>query len=243
MVVHYWDTRSLATFDWWCIFDVFESEGCSDYMFVNVPLWFILCIFFVRYYYWFICELNKIVLLIIAFVVMLFRNQIDMIATPFMMNNAVYWLGFFIIGNLIADWVVSDKIKLKITMMIISGLLSLVLYFFEPYINSEFLLNAVVHIERIAIILFTVMIFACVKLGYVSKPLKFLGENTLAILGYHVLVLIPFGRFAHKLSAGEHYPYMIGLTCSVLTAIVLYFVIKYTKKYFPALVGKGNLIK
>ena len=54
----------------------------------------------VRYYYWFICNLNKYVLLVLSIILLLNRNLIDNIATPFMINNAVYWLGFFILGNL-----------------------------------------------------------------------------------------------------------------------------------------------
>lgn len=243
IVVHGWDFQTLTTFDWGCILDVFKSEGRSDYLFVNVPLWFILCIFFVRYYYWFICKNKKWVLLIVAIILLIFQSSINRVATPFMINNALYWLGFFIIGNLSTNLLKIANWKNRLIATIVSGITAIVLYFSENYVDSTILLHAVVHLERILIIIFTIFIFSFLdKVRYLG-PLRFMGENTLAILGYHLLILIPLGRIAHKLSSGEQYPYLIGLSCSILTASILYFVIKLSNKYIPALVGKKGLIK
>ena len=242
IVMHYWDFRTLETFDWGCILDIFDSASRSDYLFINVPLWFILCIFFVRYCYWLICKAPKLILLLIAILLFMLREQINSIATPFMINNAVYWLGFFIVGNLSSKWLTSENKKSKISAIGITGLLGLILYIAEVQIESDFLLNAITHVERLSLIIFTILIFSFVRTKYLA-PLKFMGENTLAILGYHLLILIPFSRLAHKISGGEVYPYLIGLPCSILTAIVLYFVIKFSNKYIPSFVGKGNLIK
>jgi len=242
IVMHYWDFRTLETFDWGCILDIFDSASRSDYLFVNVPLWFILCIFFVRYYYWLICKAPKWILLGIAILLFMLREQINSIATPFMINNAVYWLGFFIVGNLSSKWLTSENKKSKISVIGINGLLGLMLYIAEAQIESDYLLNAITHIERLSLIIFTILIFSFVPTKYLA-PLKFMGENTLAILGYHFFILIPLSRLAHKISGGETYPYLIGLPCSILTAIVLYFVIKFSNKYIPSFVGKGNLIK
>lgn len=241
VVLHYWDFRTLEAFDWGCILDIFDSVDRPDYLFVNVPLWFILCIFFVKYYYWLICNAPKIILLFIAILAFILCRQINSIDTPFMMNNAVYWLGFFILGNLLFKWLTSKNKKGKISAIGITGLLGLILYIAESQIESSFLLNIVTHVERLSLIIFTILIFSFLPTKYFA-PLKFMGENTLAILGYHLLILIPLFRLAHKISGGEAHPYLIGLPCSIMTMIILYFVIKVSNKYIPALVGKGNLI-
>lgn len=242
MVFHYWDFRTLVSFNWESILDIFKSVGKQDYFFINVPLWFILCIFFIRYYFWFISYFPKSILLITAIIVLIFRKQIELIATPFTMNNAVYWLGFFILGNLLFKWLTSKNKEGKISAIGITGLLGFILYIVESQIESSFLLNIVTHVERLSLIIFTILIFSFLPTKYLA-PLKFMGENTLAILGYHFLILIPLFRLAHKISGGEAHPYLIGLPCSIMTMIILYFVIKVSNKYIPALVGKGNLIK
>ena len=243
IVVHYWDFRSLSNFDWWCIFDIFDSVGRPDYLFVNVPLWFILCIVVVRYYYWFICNLNKYVLLVLSIILLLNRNLIDNIATPFMINNAVYWLGFFILGNLYGKKLIEILLDLRnrITIFIITGICSSLLFLSENFIVNEQFLNLIVHIERLSIIVFTISVFAFFNGKSYIKPFKFMGENSLQILGYHILILIPFGRIAYRITR-QHEPW-IGFICAVMTAIVLFFVIRLSNKYIPQFVGKRNLIK
>ena len=160
-----------------------------------------------------------------------------------MMNNALYWLGFFIIGNLSANLLKVEDWKKRLIAIIASGVAAVILYFSEKYVDSKLFLHAVVHLERILIIIFTIFIFSFLDNVRCLNPLRFMGENTLAVLGYHLLILIPLGRIAHKLSGGEQYPYLIGLSCSILTAFILYFIIKLSNKYIPALVGKKGLIK
>lgn len=243
IMVHYWDFHTLTTFDWRCIGDVLRSEDQTAYLFVNVPLWFILCIFFVRYYYWFICKNKKWVLLIVAIILLMLQSLINKVATPFMINNALYWLGFFIIGNLSANLLKVEDWKKRLAAIIASGVVATALYFSENYVDSKLLLHVVTHLERILIIIFTIFIFSFLDNVRCLNPLRFMGENTLAVLGYHLLILIPLGRITHKLSGGEQYPYLIGLSCSILTAFILYFIIKLSNKYIPTLVGKKGLIK
>lgn len=243
IVVHYWDFRTLYNFNWDCIFDIFMSVEMHDYLFVNVPLWFILCIFVVRYYCWFICNINKYVLLFLSIILLLNRDFIESIATPFMINNAIYWLGFFILGNIYGKKLIEILLDLKnrIIIFTISGICSLFLFLSEDFIVNELLLNLIVHLERLAIIVFTISVFAFFNGKSYMKSFKFMGENSLQILGYHILILIPFGRIAYRITR-QHEPW-IGFICAVLTAIVLFFVIRFSNKYIPQFVGKKNLIK
>lgn len=243
IVFHYWDFRTLSDFDWWCIFDIFDSVGRSDYLFVNVPLWFILCIVVVRYYYWFVYNFNKYVLFVLSIILLLSRSLIYSIATPFMINNAVYWLGFFILGNLYGKKLIEILLDLRsrIIVFTISGICSLFLFLSEDFIVNELLLNFIVHLERLAIIVFTISVFAFFNGKSYMKPFKFMGESSLQILGYHILILVPFGRIAYRVTR-QHEPW-IGFICAVLTTIVLFFIIRFSNKYIPQFVGKRNLIK
>lgn len=242
-IYYFWDFRSFSNFNWFCIFDIFKSVERCDYMQVNIPIWFILCIFFVRYYYWFICGLNKYLLLLYSVIVFLTKNLIESLATPFMINNAIYWLGFFILGNLYGKKLIEILLDLrnKIIVFTISGICSLFLFLSEDFIVNELFLNFIVHLERLSIIVFTISVFAFFNGKSYMKPFKFMGENSLQILGYHILILIPFGRIAYRITR-QHEPW-IGFICAVLTTIVLFFVIIFSNKYIPQFVGKKNVIK
>lgn len=243
IIVHYWDFKTLDNFDWLCILDVFDSVACHDYMFVNVPLWFILCIFIVRYYYWFMCSFSKYLLIVISIILLLNYNFIYNIATPFMMNNALYWLGFFILGNLYGKDLITvlTKIKYRVIILLVTGIVSVGLFLSENIITNDVLLNIVTHIERLSTIIFTISVFSNFNGESYMTPFKFFGENSLQVLGYHILILIPFSRVAFRLTR-THEPY-IGFVCAVLTAFVLYFVIRFSNKYIAQLVGKKNMIK
>ena len=110
ILMHYWDNRTLTTFDWGCLFDVFECSARPDYLFVNVPLWFLLCIFVIQILYYFISYLNKWWIAIIALLCLCFKSFFHSIPAPFMINVACYYLGFFALGNLVGKpWI--EKLK------------------------------------------------------------------------------------------------------------------------------------
>lgn len=66
IIEYFWDFRELASFDWICFFDVFRFVSHLDYLFVNVPLWFLICLFSTQIIYYFISYLDKRLIAVFA---------------------------------------------------------------------------------------------------------------------------------------------------------------------------------
>ena len=73
--MHYWDFRTLEWFDWWCIFDLFEVHGINDYLALNIPLWFLLCLFVEQVMYYVISQLNRWVSVFIIIAGLVFYRE------------------------------------------------------------------------------------------------------------------------------------------------------------------------
>lgn len=65
---------------------------------------------------------------------------------------------------------------------------------------------------------------------------RFYGENSLTILGFHVIPLIVMKRISNAL-LGYNTP-LIGFVQSIIVMAVMYVVILFCNKYIPFLVGK-----
>lgn len=240
MIVHYWDFRSLATFDWKCILDIFDICGRSDYLFVNVPLWFILCLFFVQIIYYFISKLNKIAIVLIVLLTIIFKNFIYYdIPTPFMINNACYWVGFFAAGNLCGKFIIGkmEIIRNRIILFIISLVTIFGLCLTNSYLDSDYATDLIYQLKMYAVFGILFSAGSCFDGWKMLSPIRFIGLNSLPMLCMHIPVLIIFGRIFYKIT--NHNPQIIhGLICTILTCIVCYFLIIFCNKHCPAIVGK-----
>lgn len=169
IILHYWDYRTLEGFDWACIFDLFDCASRSDYLFVNVPLWFILCILVMRFYYWFLCTLPRKLLWGIALALLAAGPFFQSIPSPFMMNNACYWLGFFMLGNLSGKTLIQHLSEEQrcLPFFAVTGIAGLMCYALESFVaDLEWGMYALTHVERILLILATLSFFT---LNYVKK--------------------------------------------------------------------------
>ena len=237
ILLHYWDCRTLSTFDWGCLFDVFQCSARPDYLFVNVPLWFLLCIFVIQILYYFISYLNKYWIAIIAFFCLGMKSIFYSIPTPFMINAACYYLGFFALGNLVGKpWI--EKLK-DIRFRKVSLGVSLLLFtaLFIP-IDA---LNGWSHDMTYQVKLFMVFFILMSVASWFNEKrwlslVRFYGENSLIILGVHVLPLIILIRTTNKVF-GYCTP-MMGFFQSIIVMAVMYGVILFCNKYIPFLVGK-----
>ena len=108
ILMHYWDQHgTLAGYDWLRIFDIFRIEARTDYLNVNIPVWFLMCLFMVQIYYNAISRFPQWVAgaaMVVAFV---FWDFFYSIPKPFMMNNALAWMAWFTLGNLTGGWIKS----------------------------------------------------------------------------------------------------------------------------------------
>ena len=59
LVVEFWDYKDWSHLSWGMLGDLFDISARSDYLYANVPLWFLLCLFMVTMIWWFISYLPK----------------------------------------------------------------------------------------------------------------------------------------------------------------------------------------
>ncbi len=234
IIVHLWDNRTLAGFDWWCFFDLFDICGRSDYLFVNVPLWFILCLFVIKSIYYFVRCLPAGFILLIALVALCLKDFWEGIATPLMINNAFYWLGFFALGNLFAQYVF--PLNMSICRRLIIVCISLVAILASLCIEDtvpEMTLGYIRVFAAISLLLFG---FSLLEHARDLRILSFIGQNTLIILGCHLWFLVPLERLSYKLTRVR--TVWTGTVQTVLCVCLCLVFIHIGNKYFPLLVGK-----
>lgn len=241
VIVHYWDFRTLEGFDWWCILDVFDVVGRSDYLFVNVPLWFVLCLFVIQVIYYFVSRLGKYVVVLMILATIVLKEFIVNIPTPFMINNACYWIGFFAAGHLCGRYLIGKMTvaRNRVILFVVAALAIVLLT----------ALGDVVADSRAGDIFYQVKMYAVVGLLFsvcpfldglkVLAPIRFWGLNSLAMLCIHIPALLVFGRIAMKLSGHQSTP-LLGFVCAVLTCVVCYFAIRYCNRHCPVIVGKSK---
>ncbi len=237
IVVHYWDYRTLSTFDWGCIFDVFECSAKTDYLFVNVPLWFLLCIFVMQILYYFISYLNKWWIAIVALLCLGMKSFFYSIPAPFMINAACYYLGFFALGNLVGkSWI--EKLK-DIRFRKVS--LGVSLFLFAALFIPIDALNGWSHDMTYQVKLFMVFFILMSVASWFNEKrglslVRFYGENSLIVLGVHVIPLLIIRRIT--IAVFGYCTPLMGFVQSIVVMAVMYVVILFCNRYIPFLVGK-----
>ncbi len=243
MVVYFWDNRTLCGFDWGCLWDVFDCVARADYLFVNVPLWFLLCLFVVQLMYWLLCKLPIWCAVLVAVSALLAAPEIERVPTPLMINNAVYWLAFFALGHVFGkkllsaftDW---KKALVAMASAVVFMLLSLwgqlvpVSALSERVAAPVFLLSCILLVSAVMALLS--------RFNPPMTLLRYWGENTLIILGIHIWFGIPLKRISHRLF--EAPTVWCGFVEVLLTLLCCWVFIKCAAPRIPYLVGKKNFL-
>ncbi|MBR4041821.1 MAG: acyltransferase family protein [Bacteroidaceae bacterium] len=240
IIEYYWDNRTLVNFNWDCIFDLFKFVPYHDYLFVNVPLWFLVCFFSIQLLYYFISYLDKRSIIVIALLCLGLKNVLFSIPTFFMVNNAFYYMGFFALGNIVGKpWIAKLKdMHFRKVSLIISLLLLAMLFIPINSITGWWYETAYqVKLFMVFFILMSVASWFNEK-RYLSL-LRFYGENSLTILGLHLIPLIVLKRITNAIF-GET-TIFAGFVQSVIVMAIMYVVILFCNKYIPFLVGKKQL--
>ena len=238
LLLHFWDHRCFDGFNWNCIWDVFTISERTDYLSVNVPLWFILCLFVIQLLYYGISFLPRKIILLIGVAAILLKEILNGIPSMFMVNAAFYYIGFFILGNLSGKSVIEAFHHLKHKLLIAFSALATICLI---SLSGTFLDASPVAPVTEAVSLFSVLLlllFVC-SWGNDRKALrlpKFYGVNTLAVLGYHVPVLIFIKRISNAIFHTS--TPLLGFIHCIITLFLLFFIIKWSNRYIPLLVGK-----
>lgn len=238
-IIDLWDYRSIYAFDWDRILDVFRIIDKSDYLSLNVPLWFLLTLLIIQSMSLLLLRLPNTVIILLACMAVFFKQELEQWPTLFMINNAVYWFAFFAIGFVIGKPLIKLLSLEKRRLQVFTGsiLLVFVCVAFEKCGMTDYH-EFVEHAKYLAFIVsFTAFMSFFNGMANV-EALRFFGKNSLIVLGTHLWILVPLGRIMFKLT-GIHHPW-IGFGMAIATAILLIPVINILNKKVPYLVGKQN---
>lgn len=238
IIVNLWDFHTLSNFDWKCILDVFGITG-RNFLLVNVPLWFIFCLFIMQFLYWCMNKITPkryrtVIFLIITAIIIIWNNEIKNYPTNFMINKAVQWLPYFIIGNLFGlklshflSNYKSNYIIILTTLIAFLGLQAI-----PCDVPAYFFLKAI-------------LFFLCIMSFFsyfnenkskICNIIRTLGVSTLFILCIHILIQVPIQRVLLKIFGQREV--FTGYIDTTLTLLIIYLLIPIVNRYLPWAVGK-----
>ena len=236
IMIELWDFRSIDSVTWNMIWNVFGIEARSDYLYSYVPLWFLPCLFWIQIFYWMIYKIPLWGKMMIFIVIWLAWDILYSIPTPLMINNALCWLLYFGLGQVLSNLIFKIVQNTKNTILIFCiGLLSMLITHFISN-RSQF-----VNLFYISWCITMVMVTSLLDNNRYSKWLEFFGINSLIILGAHLWFLTPIMRLFSKINDGNNI--LTSITGTILCAIVLIPTIIYINRFCPLLAGKKHSSK
>lgn len=237
-IIDTWDNRVFDNFDWSRILDLFKIEARADYLSLNVPLWFPLTLFVIQTYSFVVFRLGKKAILFLAILSLIFFKELNLIPTPFMLNNAFAWFGYFafgyVVGKPLIGYLKSFKnkiIALSVTLFVILGCLV------AESDNPEIMHGIIEKIRLVSFSVFFMTFFSFFNGMKSLEILRFFGKNSFAVLGTHVWIIVPLKRILYKTTGGLQDP-CLGFLMAVITALLLIPLITCMNKHIPRCVGK-----
>lgn len=236
-IVDLWNYRDFFIFDWNRVFDIFSINSSREYLTVNPPLWFLLALFFIQTFSLVIFRLKNLLILVICLLSLLFHNFLLTVPSPFMINLAMAYFGYFGLGYLMGKPLISimNSLNRKIIVFAISLLILISCAF---YINEGYtdFYNIIDRTKQLSFVITFMSFFSFFDGVSWMEFLRFYGKQSLIVLGAHLWILIPIKRLVYKFTQ-THDP-VIGFFMAVATAILLIPVINWMNKYIPFCVGK-----
>lgn len=242
-LVDLWDYRTIDAYDWTRILDIFKIQAGSDYLSLNVPIWFLLTLFVIQLLANVFFRLPKTIIAVTAIFAFIFKEQILQWPTIFMFNNALHWYGYFTIGYLIGKPVMEtfkDK-RQKILLIITSFFLFFMGFFWIDIMGNNDSYNLIRLARNIGLFLNVLTLSSLLTSISYLEIVKYLGRNSLIILGSHLWFLIPLSRMSF-LFTGKHDP-LLGLIQSLIVGLLLIPFIYFLNLKLPFIVGKQNLLR
>ena len=241
-IVDLWDTRSFEAFNWNRILDIFKIIDRSDYLTLNVPLWFLMTLFMIQSFSFIVFRLKKWIIFVLALLSLLFFDELESIPSLFMINNALAWFGYFAIGYLSGKPLIKylNSLPRKVFVFLLSLFILIGCIVFEQLEIADWH-NLIGKTKLIAFIICFMTFFSFLNGMKSLQFLRFFGKNSLIVLGAHLWILIPIQVITYRLLRTFH-P-LIGLGMAIATAILLVPVIIWMNRYIPFLVGKHKDVK
>lgn len=244
------ENKTINGFEWNQIFDLFKQDNYIDYIRINRPLWFLVSLTVIQLLYYIICRIPQFLILIICAIVFIFKEPILSWQTYFMFNQSLYWLIYFALGDILGKWIVKRNestyngpnsfliSKWKIVIIISSICLYIAISQITFHNNNSMISNLLYDTKVITFVVVSVLLFSYLKGNNICiRLLRFYGQNSLTVLGIHILVSIFYGGFAFKL-IGITGNNLIGFVIFILTSVTMVPIILFINRFLPFCVGK-----
>lgn len=222
-----------------------------NYIFFNVPIWYLTCLFLVTVIYYLLRKYIKNDLIILTILLLIgsigfikFKTVESLHTLPWSFDATMYYLFYYGAGNLLR--IHKTKIRYKNAINLLMLVSNLIILFwqgsFEFIYSLHMPFNQNLYNYLMSIFISGCGIGSCV---YVSKfiklkPILYLGKNSLVILGLHSpLAFYVVGKIYYMLNI--HFTPMYSFSAFILTIlslIVLVPVIEILNRNFPYLLGK-----
>lgn len=225
----------------------------ESYLIHCSPLWFIPCMFVVQNMYYLLFKNRKPKIVIIGLLCFAVLGYLDNryfpVPLPWGFNVALVSIVFYGVGNLLREIFIKDKSKTGhllvifiislVVVSILSDLNSRVRMSNSIYGNSYFCFFVT---SFIGIIMFVALTKILQHYFKSIKFLSFLGQNTLVILGLHLMsgsVVKAVTFYVFKLPLSIYDIAAVAVLYSIVSVVILVPVMLFMNKYLPFFVGKG----
>lgn len=244
------ENKTLIEFEWCQLFDVFKMENQIDYLKINRPLWFLISLSVIQLLYHLLSRLPNYCILIICAVIFLFKEPILSFPTHLMFNQSLYWLVYFALGDILGKWIVNRTNSTNIiqnTFFCLNRrliiLISCICFYIaisitSLHINTSLINNLLYDTKVITFVVISVLFFSYLRGNTIClRIFRFFGQNSLTVLGVHLLISIFYGGIAFKLIGitGNNW---IGFAIFILTSVTLIPIILLFNRYLPFCIEK-----
>ncbi len=230
--------QSIQGFHWETFLDLFTISNTCSNLSINIPLWFLLCLFIMQWIFWILHRIipNKyhttgFLLLLIGLYIA--YPYIIYWETPFMLNTTLENLPFFIFGNLfglsIAQYLENTPYRY------IVAIASLTLFILLQILSIDWGILLFIQAISLYIGLLAFLSYFSNQTTPISSIIRNIGKSTLLILGLHVLILSIIQTIIYTIWGKT---LLSGITCLLSTLTIIYFLTPFFNHYLPWVVGK-----
>jgi fucose 4-O-acetylase-like acetyltransferase len=220
---------------------------------MNIPLWFLVGLFFVKIIHNIITKLvnnNRKIYIVVNIFIILFTWFLKMLSIDlwFSIDSALLALPFFSLGYLLKNNMSKTILKIfyrnKVKILFYKILILITAFFsiiFLSRINGRVDINSFNYGRNIILfyITGTIGIFMVIIISnmFIKEAglIRTISSGTILILAYHGYVSAPIVRIMGMYS--KELSILTAIPISIISTLIMFFPIVIARKYFPAIVG------
>lgn len=248
ILLHACQTGSFGGFDYGIVLSLF-GVSAEHYALdpVNGPLWFLLCVCWMRLAAWLLLRMPRPVVAAVVAVIIWYKYAWSFMATLFALNNAVELLPFFVAGNvwgkrLIAFLARRQRRYAAIVVSAVTLIAAWMLLDRNSVMWAEKWYAYAVVARSLSFVILLMCVFSFLDGRRAFGFLRFFGRNSLIVLSVHSLMLESFGEPLFRELAGPLPELSAGVIVFAVVLLSLVPVIWALNRLVPGLVGKQNRV-